>query len=80
MRDASVTRIYKNKGDRGDCNNYRGISLLSVTGKVIARAILTRLQTLAEAIYPDSQCGFRANRATTDMIFSVRQLQEKPRE
>lgn len=80
MRDASIVTLYKNKGDRSDCNNYRGISLLSIVGKVFARILLTRLQTLAARVYPESQCGFRAGRSTTDMIFSVRQLQEKCRE
>ena len=80
MRDAKVITLYKHKGDRGDCNNYRGISLLSVVGKVFARVVLKRLQVLAEQIYPESQCGFRANRSTIDMIFSLRQLQEKCRE
>ena len=47
---------------------YRGISLLSVVGKVFARVALTK------------QCGFRTGRSTIDMIFSVRQLQEKCRE
>lgn len=63
-----------------DCNNYRGISLLSIVGKVFARVILIRLQKLADRVYPESQCGFRSKRSTIDMIFSLRQLQEKCRE
>ena len=80
MRDAKIVTLYKNKGDRSDCNNYRGISLLSIVGKVFARVVLARLQVLADRVYPESQCGFRAERSTVDMIFSVRQLQEKCRE
>lgn len=77
FKNAKITTLYKRKGDQGDCNNYRGISLLSVTGKLLARLILVSLQVLAEEIYPEAQCGFRAGRSTTDMIFSVRQLQKK---
>ena len=80
LRDANIITLYKNKGDRTDCNNYRGISLLSIVGKAFARLILKRLQLLAERIYPESQCGFRTERSTVDMIFSLRQLQEKSRE
>ena len=80
MRNAKIVTLYKNKGDRSDCNNYRGISLLSIVGKVFARIVLSRLQVLAERVYPESQCGFRSERSTIDMIFSVRQLQEKCRE
>ena len=80
MRDAKIITLYKNKGERNDCNNYRGISLLGIVGKVFARDILVRLQKLAERVYPESQCGFRAERSTVDMVFSLRQLQEKCRE
>ena len=80
MRDSKNITIYKNKGVRNDCNNYRGFSLRSIVGKVFARVILIRLQKLAERIYPESQCGFRAERSTVDMIFSLRQLQDKCRE
>ena len=80
MRDARIVTLYKNKGERSDCNNYRGISLLSIVGKVFARVVLARLQTLAARIYPESQCGFRVERSTVDMIFSVRQIQEKCKE
>ena len=80
MRDAKIITLYKNKGERSDCNNYRGISLLSIVGKVYARVVLARLQKLADRVYPESQCGFRAKRSTIDMVFSIRQLQEKCRE
>ena len=74
MRDANVITLYKNKGDRGDCNNYRGISLLSVVGKVFGCVVLKSLQVLAEQVYPESQCGFHANRSTVDMIMCKRDL------
>ncbi len=64
MRDANIVTVYKNKGDRSDCNNYRGISLLNIFGKAFARVILLRLQILASHIYPESQCGFRAGLQT----------------
>ncbi|WP_353817098.1 hypothetical protein, partial [Acinetobacter baumannii] len=77
LLDSRIVTLYKNKGDRSDCNNYRGISLLNVTGKLFARVALEGLQALAARVYPESQYGFRAGRATADMIFSLRQLHEK---
>ena len=50
MRDAKIVTLNKNKGDKGDCSNYRGISLLSITGKAFARIILKRLQRLANRV------------------------------
>ena len=80
MRDVNTITLNQKKGDRSDCNNYRGISLLIVIGKAFARVVLNGLQMLAERVYPEAQCGFRAGRSTIDMIFSLRQLQEKCRE
>lgn len=54
MRNSKIITLYKNKGDRSDCNNCRGqlpISLLSIVGKVFVRVILARLQALADRIY-----------------------------
>ena len=80
MRDATIVTLYKNKGDRSGCNSYRGIFLLSIVWKVFASVALAHLQTLASRVYPESQCGFCAGRSTVDMVFSLRQLQEKCRE
>ena len=78
FRDPDMITIYKRKGDRSMCDNYRGISLLVVAGKILARIMLSRLtRLLSETILPVSQCGFRGDRSTCDMIFVARQLQEK---
>ena len=39
---AEVVSLYKSKGKRSKCGNYRGISLLSVPGKVFVSIILNR--------------------------------------
>jgi hypothetical protein len=57
------------KGDKTVCNNYRGISLLCTTYKVMARILAKRLEPYAVEIIGEYQCGFRRNRATTDQIF-----------
>ena len=81
FKDASIVHIYKRKGNRQSCDNHRGISLLSIAGKILARVLLNRLlQHLEQGHLPESQCGFRAGRGTADMIFAARQLQEKCQE
>lgn len=81
LKDASIVTIYKRKGDKSDCGNHRGISLLSIAGKILARILLNRLLGhIVDRVQTESQCGFRANRGTTDMIFVGRQIQEKCRE
>lgn len=68
----------KNKGSRMDCGNYRGISLLSITGKILACIFLNKLITgISEDYLPEFQCDFHPSQSTTDMIFVVRQVQEK---
>eukprot|EP00117_Sycon_ciliatum_P039107 scpid84793/ scgid1426/ Transposon TX1 uncharacterized 149 kDa protein; ORF 2 len=74
--DAILVPIPK-KGDLGSCDNWRGISLLDVAGKLVARMIANRLQVLGERCLPDSQCGFRRGRGCSDMVFAVRQILEK---
>ena len=42
------------KGNLRSCDNWRGIALLEVVGKVVARVVQGRLQMLAERELPDS--------------------------
>lgn len=81
LKDASIIHLYKRKGNRQACNNHRGISLLSIAGKTLACVLLNRLiKHLEDGLLPESQCSFRKNRGTIDMVFAARQLQEKCQE
>ena len=78
--DPIMIAIFKGKGLREVCGNYRGIALLSAAGKILAGILLARLNKyITDRILPESQCGFRPNRGTMDMIFTARQLQENVR-
>jgi hypothetical protein len=57
------------KGDKTDCSNYRGISLLSTAYKLLSNILLARLTPYVNEIIGDHQCCFRRNRSTTDQIF-----------
>ena len=65
-RDGEVVADWENavvvpvpkKGDLQCCDNWRGISLLDVAGKLFARIVQDRLQRIADHILPESQCSF----------------------
>jgi hypothetical protein len=59
-KESIVVPVYK-KGDKTDCSNYRGISLLSTTYKILSNILLSRLTPYAEEIIGVHQCGFRRN-------------------
>jgi hypothetical protein len=75
-RKAIIIPIHK-KGDRQECGNSRGISLLSVPGKVFARVILNRIAERVDGVLRENQCGFRKGRGCSDQIFLIRQIIEK---
>ena len=74
FKDATIIHLFKRKGNPQVCDNHRGISLLSIAGKSLARVLLNRLNEHLErsGLLPESQCGFRKNRGTIDMIFTAR--------
>lgn len=51
-REGLVTKMYKKKGHKADCNNCRGITLLNVASKIFFRTLLKIHQ---------EQAGFRPN-------------------
>ncbi len=74
---AIIAPVYKGKGRRGDCGSYRGISLLSVPGKVYGRVITERVQRLTEEKISEEQGCFRKGRGCLDQIFFLMMVIEK---
>nr|VZI32262.1 unnamed protein product [Spirometra erinaceieuropaei] len=55
--------------------------LTEYRGEIFACILLSRLNNhLEQGLLPESQCGFRRHRGTTNMIFVDRQLEEKCQE
>ena len=70
LKDGMIAPVFK-KGRREGCGNYRGISLLSIAEKILARMLLNRLnEHIVPHIVPETRCGIFAvhGRGTVDMI------------
>ncbi|CAM4549683.1 unnamed protein product [Leuciscus chuanchicus] len=65
-----VVPLYK-KGDWRVCSNYRGITLLSLPGKVYARILERRTRPIVEPWIQEEQCGFRPGRGTLDQLYTL---------
>ena len=72
-----IVPIWKGKGDSRECNNYRGVTLLSVPGKVFARILLNRVRQLLLEHQRPEQSGFTPKRSTVDRILGLRVLTER---
>ena len=75
-RKAQIVPAHK-KRSRTQCKNYRGISLLSVPGKVYATVLDKRIRAITEERVREEQGAFRRQRSCTDQLFKVRQFGEK---
>ena len=72
-KEGLIIKIPK-KGDLNECDNYRGIMLLSVPGKVLNRVLLERMKDDVDLTLRDNQAGFRKNRSCADQIASLRTI------
>src|SRR5215469_10087545 len=72
--------VYKGKGDKRECSNHRGISVLSVVGKMYGRILIERVRALTDNLIREEQGGFRKGRGCLDQVFVVKSLCEKFRE
>ncbi|VDL94207.1 unnamed protein product [Schistocephalus solidus] len=81
VKDASIVHLYKRVENRQLCDHLKSILLLNITGKIFVCILLNRLNGhVKQSLLQESQCSFRRQRGTTDMIFDASQLQEKCQE
>ena len=73
-RRGVVLPIWKGKCDHQRCNNYRGVTLLSVPGKVLARILLDRVRQKLLTHQRHEQSGFTPKKSTVDRILVLRVL------
>ena len=79
-RSAVIVPLYKDKGERTECKNYRGISLVSVVGKIYAGILVDRVRRRTGGLTGDEQGVFRAGKVCVDQIFTLKYMGEYVRE
>ena len=67
LKVGQIIALYK-KGDKKDMNNYRGVCLLPIMSRILARVLATRIREWSEqlSLLDENQAGFRADRSTAD--------------
>ena len=68
-----IRPIYKNKGNKADPNNYRGITILSCLGKLFTSILSARINLYIEQsnLMGSEQAGFRKHFSTVDHLFTM---------
>ena len=78
-RSGTILNLPK-KGDLSDCNNWKGITLLSVPGKIFCSILLNRIRSAVERVPREEQAGFRPGRFCIDQIFPLINILEQSNE
>ena len=75
IRRGGIRTIFK-KGDVEDPDNYRGIAIGSVLGKIFSLILLNRLESVVQISHPISpnQIGFKKGHRTSDHIFVLKTI------
>ena len=74
---AIVIPLWKKKQPKSNKGNWRGVTLLSVGVKILARIVASRLQTFSESFMDEEQQGFRRNRGVDDVLQISRRITEE---
>jgi len=78
-RQGLIIKLPK-KGNLKECKNSRGITLLSVAGKILGRIIIDRIRNGVDKKLRMEQAGYRSGRGTTEQVFVLRNILEQVNE
>ena len=78
LKTGLVIPLHK-KGDRDDPNKYRGVVLLAMASRIVARIMADRIRIWSEKmeLLDDDQCGFRKGRSTCDVTQMMVRMREE---
>ena len=76
-KKAIIVPLHKGKGCKDECNNCRGISLLSVTEKVFGRVLTEILMEVTEGKVSEEQGRCRKGKGCVDQIFITKMMVEE---
>ena len=65
-----ITKLPK-KGDLSNCDNWRGITLLSIASKVFCKILLFRIEDEIDLLLREEQFGFRKSRGCFNQILAL---------
>ena len=71
-----LATLYKGKGPRTLCSNYRPVTLMSMPGKVFTHVLLARIQPLIDQSRRSQQSGFTTGTLNIDAVLALRLLSE----
>ena len=75
-RHSILVKLFK-KGNTMLCNNWQGISLLLIPGKLLSHIILSQIKGHLDEYLHDEQHGFHQTTFCTDLIFTPQMLTEE---
>ena len=78
LKTGLVIPLFKKKGNINVPGNYRGVVLLAMGSRILARVIAERLRLWAENMHllDEEQAGFRKGRSTADVTQIMVRIQE----
>ena len=78
-KKARVSCIYKSKGAKSDCENYRPVSILSIPSKIMESIICKNIDDHLEqhALIYNRQWGFRKNHSTITALLHMTETWKK---